>query len=467
MKTKYQYLADELKSEIINGHYKPGEKIPSLREIQILKNCSLSTAKEAYRILEDNRLIHVKPQSGFLVRLDLKSEIEGPQTEFFDTVDADDRIQQIMRNVLDPKLLPLGAAIPDQRFLPLQKLNRAYKKAVQYQNTYAYGDMQGFPPLREWIAAKTSSSGYKVGNSQVLITNGCTEALSLSIQSCVNAGDVVIVPSPTYVGVFQILESLKLKVIEIPYRSEIGISTNEFEVLCKKHNPKLLLVSANFNNPNGVLFSDDLKQRIVNICEYYNISIIEDEIYGELYFQDKRPKPLVSFAYNTKNSSKTFLCSSFSKVLSPGLRIGWLTSKNAHLPATKLARAFKISQNQISQIVCHEYLNQSLYEKQMRFMRNQFLSQVKVYTESLTQKSEGNLDIQPPDGGFVLWIKSRTHSNKVMMEAKKLGMAIAPGSLFGLSNHWDHYFRINTSVYYTNKVDEILTKFGRSFIKNK
>lgn len=466
VKTKYQKLVSDLKMEIQSGYYSENEKIPSLREIQTLKSCSLTTAKEAYRILEEEGYIYVINKSGYYVHKNINSIILGPQNEYFETVEADDRIQQIMNTVMDPKLISFGAAIPADRYLPISELHSAYKRALLYQDTFSYGDLQGNPQLREWLAIRSSMHGFRVSAKQIQITTGCTEAITYSLFAVTEPGDTVIVPSPIYVGLFQILETLKLKVVEIPYRPTEGINTNEFEKLIKRHKPKVFLFSANFNNPNGYLFREDTKMELAKICFHYGIHLIEDDIYGDLFHTGTRPKPLLSYFSQMIGGPKSFLCSSFSKTLSPGLRIGWVTTKTGIQSISKIARAFKISENHPTQICILEYLKRQTYERHLKGLRAQYQKLCLDYTNLLNKESDGNLHITKPDGGFVLWIESKLDGDKLLMEAKKLGMAIAPGSLFGLSKHWNHFFRINVSVGLSPKIREKLILFAKRFRKN-
>lgn len=465
-KTKYEQLASDLKKEIQFGYYSENEKIPSLREIQTLKSCSLTTAKEAYRILEEEGYIYVLNKSGYYVQKNISSVILGPQNEFYESVEADDRIQQIMNTVMDPKLISFGAAIPALRYLPIAELHSAYKKALLYKDGFSYGDLQGNPHLREWLSKRTSMQGYRVSSKQIQITAGCTEAITYSLFSVTEPGDTVIVPSPIYVGLFQILETLRLKVVEIPYRESEGISSHEFEKLIKRHKPKVFLFSANFNNPNGILFRDETKQILAELCDRYGIHLIEDDIYGDLFFTGTRPKPLVSYFSQTLNGPKTFLCSSFSKTLSPGLRMGWVATKTGIQSVSKIARAFKISENHPTQLSVLEYLKRQTYERHLKSLRKEYQNLSHEYIELLTKESDGNLKITKPDGGFVIWIESKLDGDKLLLEAKKLGMAIAPGSLFGLSKHWNHFFRMNVSVGRSPKIREKLILFAKRFRKN-
>ncbi|TGL90767.1 PLP-dependent aminotransferase family protein [Leptospira congkakensis] len=465
--TKYKQLAEDLKKEIQSGYYSEKERIPSLREIQNLKSCSLTTAKEAYRILEEEGYIYVVPQSGYFVHPNISSVISGPQNEFYPAVEADDRIQQIMRTVMDPKLISFGAAIPSDFYLPLGGIVSSFKKALQYKEIFSYGDLQGNSGLRDWISKRISFQGYRVNSEQIQITSGCTESITFSLLSVTEPGDTVIVPSPIYVGLFQILETLKLKVVEIPYRKEEGISADEYEKLIKRHKPKVFLFSANFNNPNGILMSETSKQSLAKISYLYGIHLVEDDIYGDLYFWGTRPKPLVSYFPQEPKGPKSYLCSSFSKTLAPGLRIGWVASKTGIRELSKRTRAYKISENNPTQMAVLQFLKLQTFERHLKFLRSEYKKLTEEYFKLLSFYSEGILEIQKPEGGFVLWIKSPLDGDKLLIESKKIGMAIAPGSLFGLSKHWDSHFRLNVSVGFSPKIKEKLIQFSRIFLKKR
>ncbi|WP_411822323.1 PLP-dependent aminotransferase family protein [Leptospira sp. 'Mane'] len=460
--TKYQNLALTLKNEIQSGLYHESERIPSLREIQNMKDCSLTTAKEAYRILEEEGLIEAKPQSGYFVRKNIRETLAGPRNHLFETVSKDDRIQTIMRDVMNPKLLPFGAAIPEDSFLPLSQLISGFKTALLYKDMHKYGDLEGFAGLREKIAQITSRNGFPLSMENILITNGCTESLSLSLQSCTNPGDTILVPSPTYVGIFQIVETLKLKLIEIPYRKEIGLDISEIKRLCRKHKPKAIIITANFNNPNGVLLNETTKQELADIFQSEKISLIEDDMYGDLHWGKTRPRPLISYMSFSKSSPPSFICSSFSKTIAPGIRIGWIGSKNSLKTVSKIARAYKISHNLPTQIAVFEYLKKHSYEKHLNSLRRTFASNFLLWSDALQTASEGNLEIDVPKGGLVLWAKTNTDTQKLLSETKKKGIIFAPGILFGVSGQWKDCLRLNLALVWRKEVEKTLSDLGKT-----
>ncbi|BDA78475.1 GntR family transcriptional regulator [Leptospira kobayashii] len=465
--TKYENLAKSLKNEIQSGLYKESERIPSLREIQDLKDCSLTTAREAYRILEEEGLIEVKPQSGYFVRRNIEEKISGPQNRIFETVSADDRIQMIMRDVMNPKLLPFGAAIPEDKFLPLPQLIAGFKTALLYKDMHKYGDLEGFAGLREKIARMSGRNGFQLSMENILITNGCTESLSISLQSCTNPGDTVLVPSPTYVGIFQIVETLKLKLIEIPYRKEIGLDISEIKRLCKRHRPKAIIITANFNNPNGVLLNDNTKQELANILQSEKIALVEDDMYGDLHWGKTRPRPLISYMNFSKSTPPSFLCSSFSKTIAPGIRIGWIGSKNSLKTVSKIARAFKISHNLPTQIAVFEYLKKQSYDRHLISLRKSFANHFQLWSKTLQTASDGNLEIDIPEGGFVLWAKTNSNTQKLLIETQKKGVIFAPGVIFGVSDQWKNFFRLNLALVWRKEVEEALFDLGKMMRQKK
>ncbi|TGN13434.1 PLP-dependent aminotransferase family protein [Leptospira ilyithenensis] len=465
--TKYENLAKSLKNDIQSGLYKESERIPSLREIQDLKDCSLTTAREAYRILEEEGLIEAKPQSGYFVRRNIEEKISGLQNRIFETVSADDRIQMIMRDVMNPKLLPFGAAIPEDKFLPLSQLIGGFKTALLYKDMHKYGDLEGFAALREKIARMSGRNGFQLSMENILITNGCTESLSISLQSCTNPGDTILLPSPTYVGIFQIVETLKLKLIEIPYRKEVGLDISETKRLCTRYRPKAIIITANFNNPNGVLLSDNTKQELANILQSEKIALIEDDMYGDLYWGKTRPRPLISYMSFSKAGPPAFLCSSFSKTIAPGIRIGWIGSRNSLKTVSKIARAFKISHNLPTQIAVFEYLKKHSYDRHLNSLRKTFASNFQIWKKILQEASNGSLEIDNPEGGFVLWGKAKSDTQKLLIETQKKGIIFAPGILFGVSDQWKIFFRLNLALVWRKEVERALEDLGKISMRKK
>lgn len=464
METKYTQLANTIRNEIRMGVYTEGQKIPSLRMIQALKSCSLTTAKEAYRILFEEGLVEIREKSGYYVRKNLSLSKFYLKNEIYDDYKADDRIQKIVKDMMNPDLIQLGSAILNESYLPIKQILMSFKNTLRREYIFNYGDLLGVAELRKKISHLLIKNDLNISEKNIQITNGCTAALSYALLDLCEKGDAVIVPSPTYMGAYQILETLNLKVIELPYRTKGEIDLFELISICKKFRPKAMLVSSNFNNPTGTSLTENQKIEISEILIQFKVSLIEDDIYGDLYFENRRPRPMLYYydlkkkevGQAKKNECKSYYASSFSKQLSPGLRIGYLASQTSISSVEKISRAINLSLNLVNQWTVYDYLVRHSFEKYLHKLRLKLQTNVKKFESFLELSNKVSTGYQSPKGGFVLWIPTRRDSNKVFEEARKYGIAIAPGRLFGISDQWKYFVRINAGLPWGNKLEKKL-----------
>ena len=212
-------------------------------------------------------------------------------------------------------------AVPDPSLLPAAKINKSVVYALRNTKDHCinYEHTQGNIELRKEIAKLAFNWGGKVKPDEVIVTSGCLEAITMCLKAVTNYGDTVAVECPTYFGIYQAIESLGLKVVEILSDPVTGMDLNNLQKAIKKFPVKACVVIPNFNNPLGSCMPDENKKKLVEIITQHNIPLIEDDIYGELYFGRNRPKTCKYF----DKKGLVMHCSSLSKSLSPGYRIGW------------------------------------------------------------------------------------------------------------------------------------------------
>ena len=289
---------------------------------------SISTISEAYRLLEDRGLITARPQSGYYVKtnitaLEPNSSAPTPKVCTIDT----SIIARVYADIARPQIVKLGAAIPSAELLPLKTLNRIMSQVIRTypEMAHSYQVLNGCEILRHEIAKKLIDAGCSIAPEQILVTNGTTEAIYLALQAVTKPGDTVAIESPSYYGLLQTLELLHLKAMELPTNPREGIGLESLEAVFKNSNIKVCALVSNFSNPLGSCMSDRHKQDLVALLNKYDVSLIEDDIYGDLSFNGHRPKAIKAF----DTQGRVLYCSSVSKTLSPGLRVGWLVFEKA------------------------------------------------------------------------------------------------------------------------------------------
>lgn len=450
----YEQVAGRVKEQIARRTYRPGDRLPSVRELSRAYKVSITTVLDAYRLLEDQGYIHPRPQSGHYVRSRPSALPAEPERTHPKFEPAEFRrevlLEQMMNDAYRDDVVSLAFATPNPETRPVAKLNRISAQVIRDMPNEAYGYMEngGYMPLREQIAQRLFEAGCSVSPNDIIITNGCQEALVLALQAACKPGGVVAVESPCYYGVLMATRLAGLRAVEIETRSRAGICIDKLEEAIAtaygtSRQIQAVLLSTNFANPMGGQLSDVDKQRLVSVCQRHGVAIIEDDIYGDLGFDDSRPS--VAKAYD--DNETVLLCSSFSKTLSPGMRLGWVVS-GKYRPQIQLAKyAMNIGTGSIPQLVTAEFLANGGYDHYLRRSRKMNACNVAAVTESICRHFPAESKVTRPLGGFVLWVELPEQVNTLALYGKTVehGVTFSPGMLFSAHDQYRNFLRISAS----------------------
>src|SRR6185295_3395295 len=316
----YQEVAQRIERLIEKRALKVGDKLLSVRALSKEQDISLSTAFQAYYHLEAKGLIEARPQSGYYVKFSPRHGLSLPKScepcDEVTPVTLDDMISSVYNDLRSDKLLRFSMGAPDHSLLPAAKLNKSVMQAIRNSKDSCldYEHVQGNPVLRKQIARLSFNWGGALSEEDVVVTAGCMEALNLCLMATTKPGDAVAIESPTYFGIFRAMENLGLKVVEVPTNPETGPDLDYLEQAIPRFNVKACLFVTNFNNPLGSCMPDENKKRLVEMLAKKEIPLIEDDIYGELYFGRTRPKTCKTY----DKKGLVLHCASFSKSLAPG-----------------------------------------------------------------------------------------------------------------------------------------------------
>ncbi|MCP4720200.1 MAG: PLP-dependent aminotransferase family protein, partial [Desulfobacteraceae bacterium] len=293
---RYVALADEIQENIMEGVFAPGEKLPSLRKLHNRLGLSVSTIHQAYIELEKRGRVEAREKSGFYVKaLDtnpLCKPPRGKEEAKPSRVKINELAQTILSDLQSDKILQLGAAIPSKELMPIKQLSRIMKSIPAQELEGCMGNYDlcaGFLGIREALAKRILGHASMVTPDDIVTTNGCLEAVSLCLRSVASPGDTILVESPVYHSFLQLIEDLNMYVVELPGCSDTGIDPSDFETAVSSNRIKACLLNPNFQNPLGSVISKKNKRSILNIANAWSLPIIEDDIYGDLYFGNKRP----------------------------------------------------------------------------------------------------------------------------------------------------------------------------------
>ena len=449
--TLYRAVADRISALIESGAYKPGERLPSIRDLSRQMRVSINTVKTAYDLLELGRVVAPRPQSGYYVRPRLP-EIPSATVINFETLVPTDattgRIAALVhQDIGRPDLVMLGAAIPAPDALPSVQLSRILAREVRNRPAASsrYNVPPGEPLLREQIARCMLESGCLVAPSEIVITAGCQDAVFLALLALCAPGDTVAIESPGYFSFIQQLERLRLKGIEIPCTPAQGISLEALDYALGRERVRACLLTANFSNPLGSLMPDENKRRLLSILDRHGVPLIEDDIYGDLVHDVERPRAVKSF----DETGNVILCSSFSKTLCPGYRVGWIIAGRYQELVEQIKMTMGVATSSPTQMAVGAYLATGAYVRHIRKARRFYAANMHAMAEALGESFPPGTRVTQPGGGIVLWVEVPPPFRAVELfeEARANGISIAPGPIFSLTGHFENGFRLNAAMW--------------------
>lgn len=461
---KYIRIAEGIEGLINSEALRTGDKLPSVRTLAVDYNISTGTAFQAYYHLEGKGLIESRPKSGYYVRFTHKRLPALPATVQPDAhrhaVSVKDMIAEIYSDIAADIRWNFARAVPDLSLLPAAKLNKSVVHALRHTKDHGIGyeHTQGNPELRKQIAKLAFNWGGRIKPDDVIVTNGCLEAVTMCLKAVTVPGDTVAVECPAYFGVYQAVESLGLKVVEIPSDAVTGFDVGCLQKAIKKYSIRAVLCVPNFNNPLGSLMPDDAKKALVQLITAHKIPLIEDDIYGDLYFGKHRPCTCKHY----DREGWVLHCSSLSKSLAPGYRIGWVMPGRFFTEVAQLKRMQNISCPTLTQAAVAHFLQHGRMEYHLRGLRKALHTQCLRYTGSIIEHFPPDTKISRPLGGFVLWVELPRSVDVFALrrDAVKARIAIVPGKIFSASCNFENCIRVSFGKPWSGEIDEGLKVLG-------
>lgn len=459
----YQRIAHQLAEDIRRGVYRPGERVPSVRKMSMQLSVSHATVLQAYANLEDQGMIRARPQSGFYVHHTPALTAPTPdiaQVERPTLVTRSSIINQVLSESRRDGLIPLGAAVPHVDYLPVRALHQQLAKVTRFQSQRAFSYMfsPGYEPLRRQVAIRMRDAGVVVGPSEVVITHGCVDALQMSLRVLTKPGDLIAAESPSYYGLLQLADLLGLKVIEIPCDPDTGLSLEALQLAASQWPIKALVLTARLSNPLGGSMPDARQKQLLKLAANFDIQIVEDDIYGELMFDPGSIKSLKS----NDQEGRVIYCSSFSKTISPGVRIGWILPGRYRDEIQRLQTFSTHSACSVTQMGVAAYLENGGYDRHLRFIRHEYRKNLSAFQLAVQRYFPDGTQMTRPTGGFILWVSlpARVNTQEVHVQALERGISIAPGLIFSNTEQFNHCIRLNCALPWTSEVERAIKTLG-------
>jgi DNA-binding transcriptional MocR family regulator len=521
----YEHLADELGSAIDRGALRAGDRLPSVRRLAQERSVSVATVLEAYLRLENAGLIEVRPKSGHFVRRRQAGLTAEPRTPRAcstpSRVTVSDVYLKILEAMRDPELLPFGCATIDPQYLPIAQLNRIVTQVTREMTTVGarYEGAPGLLTLRRQIARRAVDTGVAISHDDLCTTIGATEALSLALRAVAKAGDTIVVESPAYFGVLQIIqglgmraleagvalteddlcttigateglslalravarpgdviavespayfgvlqaiEGLGMRALEIPAHPRHGLDIDAFEDIIRAQPVRALMITPTVSNPIGSIMPEAERERLVRLTRRLDIPVIEDDVYGELVFDGSRPRSLRSFA-GASDDSHVLLVSSVSKTLAAGYRVGWIAGGRWHAQIVRIKYAQSLACPTLPAMAIAEFLASGGYDRHLRRLRAAVAGNVERYREAIATEFPEGTRVSSPRGGFVLWVELPPGADALALHEQALRnrIVIAPGPLFSARQRFANFIRISAGTPWSPRVADGITTIAR------
>ncbi len=460
----YVTLADELQSLVGQGTLRPGHRVPSVRRMALQRDVSISTVIQAYTLLENRGVLEARPQSGYYVRARLPGDVPEPRMARPmakpSYVGVNDLTAEIMMSATDPGAVPLGAALPDHTLFPTKKLARLLGAVGRNDPALLgrYAMNWGYDPLAREIARRYLQTGTPLAHDELVITLGCAEAINLSLRAVTKPGDTVALESPAYFGFLETIQSLNLRALEVPTDPRTGICLDATRDALENNDVKVVLVMPTYQNPLGSCMPDEKKERLYRLLADYDVPAIEDDIYGDLHFGERRPKPLK--AWDT--DGRVLLCSSFSKTLAPGLRVGWCAPGRYLERVRRLKFTNTLGTPVVLQKTVSDFLRNGGYDHHLRSIRRAYQNQLHLFSQAVLRHFPEGTRLSRPQGGFVLWVElpPGVDTLRLHRDALKHRINIAPGALFSVKDRYRNCLRLNCGLPWSEPIEAAVRTLG-------
>jgi len=440
---RYRQLERWLLEGLRQGRWGLGQRLPSIRTLCAQKHLSKATVQHALQRLEARGLLEARPRAGYIVKF-VPETISPPRVvesvQEPRPVSVSDLFLDIMSRSAAFDVLPdpnKGEAAPG-----IVRLNRAIGRALRRhrgEGAQYYDIPAGDPGLREQLSVQLSRRGWAASPDDLCITSGCQHALFLALMATCAPGDVIAVESPGFYGVLQLLEQLKLRVVEVPSSTDTGMDMDALEEVLKRWSVRACVVSPAFSTPSGACMPEAARKRLLALADSYDLVVIEDDIYAETGM-DEVPDTLKAL----DTSNRVIHCSSFSKILSRDLRLGWVAGARWHQSIIHLKLVTQLASTSYQQQGVGDFIRDGELQAHCRRLRGALRIQRDRLLSAL-HDWPCTVRTTIPAGGLSVWVELPEDCDTLAQYqyAMQQGVSITPGPLFSSSGHYRNCLRLS------------------------
>lgn len=351
-------------------------------------------------------------------------------------------IRDILKVTSQKNVISFAGGLPDSELFPSEELEESARAVFQKYGSkiLQYSESEGLKELRAWVCDFYEKRyQLSIRPEQVLITNGSQQALDLIGKAFIDTGDQVILEQPSYLGAIQAFMAYEPEILPVPIHQD-GLNIDCLEELLRVHKPKLLYLVSNFQNPSGCTLSMEKRRQLADLAEEYNLTIVEDDPYGMLRYEGNDLPPLRYY------SSQSILCGSFSKIMAPGLRIGWVIAEEAVIQKLLiLKQAADLHSNNLSQYIANHYLRHYNLQAHIDNLRNHYGKKCQMMYEAFKGALPSTCRVHKAEGGMFLWIELPEYmdAEELLQETIQENVIFVPGKYFFTNGKGHNTLRVN------------------------
>ncbi|UCF65026.1 MAG: PLP-dependent aminotransferase family protein [bacterium] len=480
-KPVFRQIIDQVIELIENKSLKEGDSLPSTRNLADTLGLDRSTVYRSYLELTALGYLESCPGSYTRVRKRARVVTETSNSEpgILDwSIHSNSESNQLYDFFLKFKpetavripddLINLSPLDLDHRIFPVDDFRRCLNQVLVNlgPKILRYGSYQGDQNLREDIARRLQIHGISISRDEVLVTNGAQNAIELVLKLLGKPGEYVAIESPTYANVIPLIRHHGMNLLEIPVNDQ-GMDLDQLEQMISKRPPILVYTIPNFQNPTGITTDQPHRERLLGICERYKIPLVEDGFEEEMKYFGKAVLPIKSM----DRKKIVIYLGTFSKVLFPGIRVGWIAAEKECINRlTSIKRFVDLSSSSIIQAAVSAFIRGGYYDKHLKKMHRIFRKRMTTTLTALKIHLPPHVKWTKPDGGYTIWVSLpwASESEREFVDTFiKNGVLVSPGLYYFFSSHSHRYFRISISSLNEDEITEGVRRLGKSLQKMK
>ncbi len=470
----YKQIHQALREAILSGALAEGTRLPTERALARELEINRTTVMNAYNELASEGLVEGHVGRGTMVKrsyYDADEQVEEEMPSWLFGIAANEEVQpgpdtlavdEIVSMSEQREIISFGPAAPSRDLFPAETLSEILVDGLanERQSLLDYCPVEGLQSLRRGIAARMRKQGIAIDLQNILILSGSTQGIGLISRMLLHAGDEVVVEIPTYLGALQTFRALGARVIGVPLDND-GMRIDLLESILTRRSPRLIYTQPNFHNPTGVVMSPERRRRLLLLARRYQVPIVEDDAYGDIYFEGKRPQPLKAL----DTHGHVLYISTFSKILAPGLRVAWLAAPRPMIERLSLHKQiFDLNTGAIGQWAVAEFLHRGLLDEHLAMLRQSYAKKRDRMLEAINTYWPSDVRVNHPLGGFHLWCRlpGDVRARVLLREAAQKQVTFVIGEPFHIDGGGHQYIRLSYASCEEQYIEEGIQRIGEA-----